>query len=67
MSNLLISNFIGYGAAVIMFNLFWLITDGIENYLAIYNGRYSKWFTVLSWLYTLSGIVLLIIGLLNLK
>ncbi len=67
MSDSLITNLIGYGTVVIIFNLFWLIGDGIEHYIEIYNGTYSKWLTLFTWLYTISGLVAITIGLLNLK
>lgn len=65
MSDFVISDLIGYGIVVLFFNLAWRIQLGWVGYKEMFNGEYKVWFSIFVWLYLFSGIVSLLIGLIN--
>ena len=46
---------------VAVFNLFWYIKDGPENYKRLYNGGYATWLSVWVWLYGMWGFANLVV------
>lgn len=42
---------------VLLVNLYWLYTDGPEDFIEMYNGGYSKEFSLFVWLYALAGLM----------
>jgi len=58
---------LGYGIAVVLFNLFWMMQDYFleNNFLDKYNFKEFGWLAILFWIYLISGIAAIIYYLFN--
>ena len=49
-----------YAIIVILYNLLWIGLYGFEAFKDFYNFKLNWWFSICTWIYTLSGVFCLI-------